>query len=37
MLLDAVKVIDADEIELEGKDDGTLLTLNSSSDKFEFR
>jgi len=37
MLLDAVKVTDGEEIELEGKDDGTLLTILSDKDKFEFK
>jgi DNA polymerase-3 subunit beta len=37
MLLDAVKVSDGEEILLEWKDDGTLLTLISWPDKFEFK
>jgi len=37
MLLDAIKVTDGEEIELEWKDDGTLLTILSWNDKFEFK
>jgi len=37
MLLDAIKVIDWEVIEMEWKDDWTLLTILSWSDKFEFR
>lgn len=37
MLLDAVKVSESDEIQLEWKDDGTILTLFSWKDKFEFK
>ena len=37
MLFDAVKVTDTDEIIMEWKDDGTLLTLIAGTDKFEFK
>jgi len=37
MLLDAIKVTDSEEILMEWKDDGTLLTILSWSDKFEFK
>jgi len=37
MLLDAVKISDQDDIVLEWKDDGTLLTILAWNDKFEFK
>ena len=37
MLLDAIKVSDGEEILMEGKDDGSLLTIYSGPDKFEFK
>jgi len=37
MLFDAIRVSDWDEILMEGKDDGTLLTVVSGPDKFEFK
>ena len=37
MLLDAIKVSDWEEILMEGKDDGSLLTIYSGPDKFEFK
>jgi len=37
MLLDAIKISDWEEILMEGKDDGSLLTVFSGNDKFEFK
>ena len=37
MLLDAVKMSESDEIQLEWKDDWTILTVFSWKDKFEFK
>ncbi len=37
MLFDAIKVSESNTIELEGRDDGTLLTILSWKDKFEFK
>jgi len=37
MLFDAIRISDWDEILMEGKDDGTLLTVISDKDKFEFK
>ncbi len=37
ILLDAVKVSESETIEMEWKNDGTLLTLLTWTDKFEFR
>jgi len=37
MLLDAIKVVDGEQVELEWKDDGTLLTILADNDKFEFK
>ncbi len=37
MLLDAIKVSDSDDILMEWKDDGTLLTIIAWPDKFEFK
>lgn len=37
MLLDAIKMSESDEIQLEWKDDWTILTVLSWKDKFEFK